>query len=166
MDSSLPPRNVCPKCGERGCESVRLNSLKNTAPACRPFKCPACGEVSRYCDLKYYTTEEKVEADKVQSAKRVQWNRDHPESRRQTLAKHAPKHRRHMRLKFKRLYHGDPEFKAKHIADGLKWRAENRDRVNESARNYYYNHRYECCLRHKKWRLKKYREEVAAREAG
>ena len=153
---------MCPKCGRHGC--TKLDSGRGDT-FFRKYRCRHCGAVSSFCDLKWNTPEERAESLERKRAYKRQWYRDNRERALEVEKRRRDENRDAINRKARVKWRTDPEFRARRLAASAEYQTAHRDQRNEASRRYYETHRYECALRCKLSRLRRYRREEAEREA-
>jgi hypothetical protein len=158
VPKNLPPRDVCPRCDQRAVQEKVLG-LRSENCLTAKYRCSACGDVHRYCDIKRYTAQEKVEAEESRREYQRQWYR---ENRDRVLADRREPAKRARKNALQRLrYRQDPEHRAKRLkACSERWHSEEgvREAHRAANRRYYERNCDKRAVYYKRHRLEMSRE--------
>lgn len=161
--ADLPPKNVCPKCGERS-EFEQVQCDVKLSAYLKPVRCTKCGEVIRLCDRRHYTPDEKEAVRIAKCAReREMYRANHEkELQRRREYRSRPEVKVRERQRSRRLWaenRDDPEYRERDRAASLAYYYANAERLRRKNREYQQAHRYELALKKKRWRLEKLRAE-------
>ena len=153
------PRDVCPDCGARGC--VRADERHGGNVFLRPYRCPACGAVHAFCDLKRNTPEEAAEALELKRAYKRKWYAENREHALAVEKRRRDENRDAINRKARVKWRTDPEFRAKKLAASAEYGKANKELRRAISARYYEGHRYQCALACKLSRLRRWRRDQA-----
>lgn len=155
------PKDVCPKCDSRGCSRAEpaggLTAAAGFANA--PYKCPSCGAVVRYCDLRQLTLHEREERAEHHRLMHREWLRRNADHERRVAREHRATHRAEHNRRMRERYASDPEYRERVRRQHRDYYERNKDKVKERCDRYVREHFHEVQLRKKRWALEKARRD-------
>lgn len=163
--TEVPPKDVCPSCGSRGCFKDPTVSVPHGTPPylAKRWRCPSCGDVCARSQLCHYEPHEREEVRRRHNEENARWNREHPEQRRSAVKRYeaSEKGKATRRARY-RVMMADSEKAAEKRAKSREYArkryAEDPEPSRAAARKWHQAHREELKLYNKRYALRKYRE--------
>ena len=158
MAACRKPKNVCPRCDNRGCERVHLPMAPQCSPFNHPWRCPSCGAVFRQCEMRCLTAPERAEAKERERRKAREYKEAHADRLKRIGREWSATHREQTRRRERERYAASEDVRAERQANARRWSEENPERRREISARYYERHRHEIAFGRKKKLLDELRE--------